>query len=181
LFLLSKSNPVLFEWLNSPIIYYRDDFFYGIMKKLALDYFSPISSVYHYLHMAYGNFRQYLQSEDVKIKKYFYVLRPVLAALWIEKYSESPPMEFEKLISLITDERVMEKIRELLVKKKSGVELGIEPKIEVVNDFLEKNICHLENAAAGFDAKKKGDAVVLEKSFVEIIEHAAMAPEEPKL
>jgi predicted nucleotidyltransferase len=67
LFLLNKSNPVLFEWLNSPIIYYKDEYFYATLEKLSQDYFSPISSVYHYLHMANRNFRQYLQGEQVKM------------------------------------------------------------------------------------------------------------------
>jgi predicted nucleotidyltransferase len=172
LFLLNKSNPVLFEWLKSPIVYYRDEYFYSVMAKLSQDYFSPISSVYHYLHMANGNYRQYLQTDEVKIKKYFYVLRPVLAALWIEKYKESPPMEFEKLLALISDKKVLEKIQELLQRKKSGIEMGNEPKIGVINDFLEKSILHLENVASGFDARKKVSAALLEESFVKIIEHS---------
>ena len=95
LFLLNKSNPVLFEWLKSPVVYFKDDYFYSIMQELSIPYFSPISSIYHYLHMASGNYRQFLQSDNVKIKKYFYVLRPLMACIWIEKYKESPPMEFD--------------------------------------------------------------------------------------
>ncbi|GHU96879.1 hypothetical protein FACS189483_01140 [Spirochaetia bacterium] len=175
LFLLNKSNPVLFEWLNSPIVYFKDDYFYATLEKLAQDYFSPISSVYHYLHMANGNFRQYLQGEKIKIKKYFYVLRPVLAALWIEKYHETPPMEFEKLLTQVTDTNVLDRIQELLARKKSGVELGDESKIIAINDFLEKSLIHLESAASGFDANKKPDRVYLEESFVEIIDNSMLA------
>jgi predicted nucleotidyltransferase len=54
------------------------------MTDVAKHYFSPISSVYHYLHMANGNYLQYLQADTVKIKKYFYVLRPIMACMWIE-------------------------------------------------------------------------------------------------
>ena len=78
MFLLNKSNPVFFEWLRSPIVYYKDNFFYNTMEQLSKEYFSPISSVYHYLHMANGNYRQFLQTDEVKIKKYFYVLRPIM-------------------------------------------------------------------------------------------------------
>jgi len=33
----------------------------------------------NYWHMAEGNYREYLRGDEVWIKKYFYVLRPVLA------------------------------------------------------------------------------------------------------
>jgi hypothetical protein len=86
----------------------------GIAYK---EYFSPLSVVYHYLHMASGNYRQYLQTDEIKIKKYFYVLRPIMACMWIEKYKESPPMEFEKLLVQISDKELLDKINELLLKK----------------------------------------------------------------
>ncbi|WP_461251928.1 nucleotidyltransferase domain-containing protein, partial [Treponema sp. R8-4-B8] len=145
LFLLNKSNPVLFEWLKSPIVYYKDYYFYNIMEELSKPYFSPISSIYHYLHMANRNYRQYLQADEVKIKKYFYVLRPILACMWIENFKESPPLEFEKLLSQILDKDLLEIINELLIKKKSGIELGIEPKIPALNIFIEKTLIRFED------------------------------------
>ena len=84
LFLLNKSNPVLFEWLRSPIVYSEETTETDLLRKAAGEYFSPISSIYHYLHMATGNNREYLQGSQVKIKKYFYVLRPLFACMWIE-------------------------------------------------------------------------------------------------
>ena len=173
-FLLNKSNPVLFEWLKSPIIYFKDVYFYDIMGELSKIYFSPISSIYHYRHMADGNFRQYLQTDDVKIKKYFYVLRPILACLWIEKFKESPPVEFEKLLTLIQDKELLEKINELLLKKKSGIELGIEQKILVINDFIESTLLHFEETINSFDPKKKADSNILDEGFIKIIENCAI-------
>lgn len=171
LFLMNKSNPVLFEWLKSPIIYYKDDYFYSIIEKLAEKYFSPISSVYHYLHMAKGNFKSYLQTDYVKIKKYFYVLRPVLACLWIEKYNESPPIEFDKLLTLLTDKELLGKITELLTKKKSGIELGEEHKIIVINDFLDETITHFESIVSSFSPGEKPDSELLEEGFIKIVDY----------
>jgi len=170
LFLLNKSNPVLFEWLKSPIVYHKDDYFFGIIEQLSKEYFSPISSVYHYLHMASGNYRQFLQTDEVKIKKYFYVLRPILACMWIENYKEAPPMEFEKLLIQISDRELLEKINELLVKKRLGVELGIEPKILTINNFIENKIKHFENAVRAFDPRKKPNHELLEEGFIKILE-----------
>jgi predicted nucleotidyltransferase len=67
-------------------------------RSLAPLYYSPTSCSYHYLQMAKNNFREYLKGDVVKIKKYFYVLRPILAIKWIEQRAEIVPMEFGKMV-----------------------------------------------------------------------------------
>jgi predicted nucleotidyltransferase len=171
MFLTNKSNPVLFEWLRSPIVYYKDLYFYDIMEQLSKEYFSPISSIYHYLHMADGNYRQYLQTDEVKIKKYFYVLRPIMACMWIENFKESPPMEFQKLLTQITDKELLSKITELLNKKKSGIELGLEPKVHIINNFIEKMLEYFRNVVKTFDPKKKPKQELLENGFIRILDN----------
>ena len=173
LFLLNKSNPVLFEWLKSPIVYYKDNYFYNIMEQLSKEYFSPLSSIYHYLHMASGNYRQFLQAKEVKTKKYFYVLRPIMACMWIERNKETPPMEFEKLLAQIEEKELLYKITELLNKKKSGIELGIEPKIKIINDFIEDTLKHFEESLNTFDPKKKLRQGLLEEGFIKILDYKA--------
>ncbi|MDR2661432.1 MAG: nucleotidyltransferase domain-containing protein [Treponema sp.] len=171
LFLINKSNPVFFEWLKSPIVYYKDNYFYTTMEQLSKEYFSPLPAVYHYLHMARGNYREFLQTGEVKIKKYFYVLRPVMACMWIEKYKASPPMEFENLLAQITEKELTGEITELLRKKKSGIELGTGPKLKIINDFIEKAIKHFENSINTFDPKKKPKQELLEKGFIQILDY----------
>jgi predicted nucleotidyltransferase len=172
LFLVNKSNPVIFEWLKSPIVYYKDKFFYDVIEKIAKEYFSPVSSVYHYLHMADGNYRHYFQENEVKIKKYFYVLRPLLACLWIENYNETPPLEFEKLITQITDKALLNGITELLTRKKSGIEMGLEPKNVIITDFIEDTLKHFENVVNTFDSQKKPEQQILEDGFIKIVDYA---------
>ena len=176
LFLLYKSNPVLFEWLKSPIVYYKDDFFYSVMEELSKLNFSPISSIYHYLHMARTNYRQYLQTDEVKIKKYFYVLRPIMACMWIETYKEPPPMEFEKLLTQIQDKELLDRINELLMRKKGGIELGLEPKISIINSFIENDLRHFEDTTNAFDSGKKPNQQLLEDGLVKIVEYAESFP-----
>ena len=171
MFLLNKSNPVLFEWLKSPIIYYKDNNFYSIMEQLTKEYFSPISSIYHYLHMADRNYRQYLLADEVKLKKYFYVLRPILACMWIENYKESPPMEFDKLLIQINDKILKNEITELLIRKKSGLEMGVEPKITMLNNFIENMLEHFGNAIKTFDPKQKPKQELLENGFIKILDN----------
>ena len=94
--LLYKSNPTLFEWLKSPIVYMETEFA-DRMRAVMNDYFSVKHSLYHYISMAEGNYRKYLKTERVKAKKYFYVLRPLLAGQWILKTGSPPPMLFSEL------------------------------------------------------------------------------------
>ncbi len=171
LFLMNKSNPVLFEWLKSPIVYARDDFCYAALDGLAARYFSPISSAYHYLHMADGNYRKYLKDDMVKIKKYFYVLRPLLACLWIEKYEQSPPMEFDRLLSLIEDDELLVLINTLLARKKSGVEMGVEAKLDALNHFIEETFVRVRKNVAGFNPCEKPAQSIMEQEFIKILNY----------
>lgn len=148
--LFRKSNPPLLEWLQSPIVYKETTMVVERIRRFSPLAFSPKSCMNHYLHMARGNYRDYLQREQVKIKKYFYVLRPILACAWIEKTNEMPPMEFEVLVDRILPENSELKalILELLARKKAGDELDLEPRLQPLNDYLEDKLAYYQQAAA---------------------------------
>jgi hypothetical protein len=63
--LLRKSNPPLLEWLNSPVVYQQRLHIVDKIRILIPEYYSPESCLYHYLHMAEGNFREYLKEEII--------------------------------------------------------------------------------------------------------------------
>lgn len=170
LFLLNKSNPVYFEWLRSPIVYIKNEKLYGILLKSSNAYFNNISSIYHYLHMARGNFRSYLQSDMVKTKKYFYVLRPIMACMWIAELDEPPPMEFEKLLQFVNySSDFNEIVFELLERKRSGVELGEEKRIPIINDFIAEKLSYFENHTKDFNPKDKPNSDLLDDILWEIV------------
>ena len=75
--LLRSSNPTLFEWMSSPIVYRKHPAFDSLMVNVH-EYFMSIPGLHHYLHMAEGNYREFLKGDIVKLKKYFYVIRPIL-------------------------------------------------------------------------------------------------------
>ncbi len=164
--LFNKSNPPLLEWMKSGIVYKKCYTIIDKMEKIIDKTISKKPLIYHYLHMARGNFREYLQGDMVKIKKYFYVLRPVLACIWIEKYNEIPPVEFDKLKKVITDERLSEIVENLLVRKKRGDELNLEARIDYLNNFLNKKIDYYEKYAYGLDEIKR-NSIELEGIFIE--------------
>lgn len=143
--LLRKSNPPLLEWLRSPIIYQQRFEIADNIKALLPEYYSPKSCLYHYLHMAEGNFRGYLKGEMVWVKKYFYVLRPILACKWIEAGYGVVPMEFGILVdSIVTSGELKAAIMDLLWRKQIGQELNREPRIPLISGFIETELERLK-------------------------------------
>lgn len=149
LYLFRKSNPPLLEWLQSPLAYAERLSTAENIRALSSLIFSPRSCMYHYLNMAKGNYRDYLQGEQVKAKKYFYVLRPILACSWIEKYNTMPPIVFEELVndSIPPDSELYSAIQLLLERKRAGDELQLEPRLSLINDFLEERMAYYEKTA----------------------------------
>jgi len=167
--LFRKSNPPLLEWLGSSHVYLDRFGLAGRLRELMSLYYSPKRCMLHYLHMARGNFREYLKGEIVRIKKYFYVLRPILACLWIEKHNSMPPTEFTQLYR---DARLSPslsgEIDRLLLRKMAGDELDMEPKIEVINSFLEQQIEHSSAIVEGMEMADVDEAV-LDELFREML------------
>ena len=134
--LFLKSNGPLYEWLQSPIIYHQHPGFSDELHGLMPNYFSLRSGANHYLSMAYNTLRDDLQGEMVKMKRYFYALRPALACLWIIEKRSVPPMEFEPLRTLITDPAVQHSIDELMKQKLVADEKALIVPIPLLNEWL---------------------------------------------
>lgn len=165
--LLQKSNPALLEWLHSPIVYQADPQFIIELSTLSEKNLNEQRLIYHYLHMADGNYREYLKKEYVRIKKYFYVLRPVLACMWIKEYHQRPPVEFEKLLELPDlSPELLKVINELLSRKKSGDELDIEMAIPQLNIFLEQQLQFFSEYVKSLDKNPKIDSADLNYFFL---------------
>ena len=151
-----KSNCSVYEWLNSPIIYRNEGDLHLELLNLAPDFFNPKGAIHHYLNIAYTYQKSaFVESGEVNLKKYFYVLRPMMAAIWIAKFETPPPMEFDKLlVSTLEDQGIIEKIQALLVSKKSRAEEGkVQPDLEL-NDFIQKTLESLEEYSQTVWGKK---------------------------
>ncbi|MDW3195693.1 MAG: nucleotidyltransferase domain-containing protein [Cytophagales bacterium] len=164
--LFRKSNPPLLEWLRSPLIYMEQFSTAAQMRELSNEYFNPKSCLYHYLHMARGNFKAYMQGDLVKMKKYFYVLRPLLACKWIEQHETIAPMEFEVLVeSHVKSEALKKEIDQLLERKKRGDEMDLAPRIDVIHEFLDFEIQRLTELLEGYDIHMTPDTEKLNVLF----------------
>jgi uncharacterized protein len=143
--LFYKSNPPLLEWLQCPIVYREQHSLARKLRELLPAFYSPQANFHHYLHMARGNIREYLQGDVVWQKKYFYVLRPLLAMLWIERGLGPVPIEFHRLVDALVDDAVLRSaIDQLLDAKKKGAELDRGLKIAAISQFIAHEMSRLE-------------------------------------
>ena len=131
--LFKKSNPSFVEWLQSPIVYRDDNLFATQARKILAEDYSVEKGIYHYRSMAKTNYRGYLRKELVPLKKYFYVLRPILSILWLEKYRQPAPIEFDKLKTMVANNRALDEAIDLLLKrKKVALEKEVAPAIPII-------------------------------------------------
>jgi len=139
--LFRKSNPSLLEWVNSPIVY-RDGMDVGkAMRVMAKEYFSQTVCSYHYLHMAKGNFKDYLKLDIVWVKKYLYVLRPLLAVVWMQQGRGIVPVDFNYLVENIDiPDNLRKEIRRLISEKRAGKELGRGMRNHIISNYVEREL-----------------------------------------
>jgi predicted nucleotidyltransferase len=136
-----KSNPALIEWLQSPITYLDRGLFRAGALELMPEVYSVENGIHHYRSMAKTNYREYLRRPVVRLKKYFYVLRPLLAARWIEKTGTPAPIEFAKLLPLLEEApELLAEVHRLLELKRSAPELGLAPAVPLLNAFIEAEL-----------------------------------------
>jgi uncharacterized protein len=134
--LFLKSNGPLYEWLQSPIIYKEGTNFARELRKLMPDYFSLRAGCHHYLSMTRNTFEYDLQGGQVKLKRYFYALRPALACRWILERKTVPPVEFHHLRTLVTDAAWQDAVDDLLKKKMQAEEKAFIAPVAFLQQWL---------------------------------------------
>ena len=163
--LLHSSNPTLFEWMSSSVVYRQTDFIDQLLPIMD-NYFSCKSGLYHYLSMAEGNYRDYLKGDMVRAKKYFYVLRPILACKWILRTHTKPPMRFSELVDAELEDSLKPVVERLLDLKMNAPEIKEIPRVEEINVYLDRAIEALKNEIAAFPAEHRADWDPLNQLFL---------------
>lgn len=165
--LMYDSNPSIFEWCASPIVYKGSKAF-DELKEIRRAYYSRKKSLYHYWHMANNNYQAYLQGTEVKIKKYFYVIRPLLAAKWIIDTKTQPPMLFSELMAAELPVELMSTVKKLLEMKQNMPEMGLAPKIKVLDDFIDTELEAIKKAADDEESLDR-DWTLLDEFFLRMV------------
>jgi predicted nucleotidyltransferase len=169
LFHLHKSNGVMMEWLQSPIIYLDTDNFRTSFLNTMSDYFNARSTINHYLGLTKRTLLDFSDATDVKLKKYFYILRPILAARWIRQKKTVPPMDFESLLSSTNlNESVMSMILDLKKRKEISIESQLIPRLINLESFVKEEIFCCESTLPE-DNQKVKDIIELNAFFKRIV------------
>ncbi len=163
--LLHSSNPTLFEWNSSPIVY-KTTPEWGRISAVIDHFFQKKTGLHHYLSTAKSNYREYLKSDMVKLKKYFYVLRPVLACRWILERQTPPPMRFSELADACLDQSLMPAVSDLLRLKMETPEIGLGPRIDVINAYLDSSIEEIDYLLQTYPSDEKITWDELNKLFL---------------
>lgn len=137
--LLKRSNVTPFEWAQSPIVYMEQDGFRERLMTLANKYFLPIHSLNHYKGIAHNSFET-LDGNQIKLKKLFYVLRPILAAKWILDTRSLPPMDIFSLMKNLKEDTVKYKIQELIEIKATAKESFVYTIDRDIKNFIEESL-----------------------------------------
>ncbi|XAH25034.1 nucleotidyltransferase domain-containing protein [Xylophilus sp. GW821-FHT01B05] len=142
--LMRESNPTLLEWLRSPVVYRDDALAMPRFRALSEAVFSNARGWHHYASMAKKNFREHLQADRVRYKKYLYVLRPLLAARWIRTQPGVPPMRFAELaqrtLDAVRDAALIAEINALLEVKMRAGEAATSPRWSGIHAFIEAEL-----------------------------------------
>lgn len=151
LHLFTRTNGALLEWLHSPIRYMERGHLAESLRRLAPRCFNATALCHHYHHMARNNARGYLFTDEVRLKKYFYVLRPLLAILYLEQGLGIPPVRFDALVDAVAPSGIRPRIAELLERKRQTSELGRGASIPEIDSFIRSELERHGDAFSGQD------------------------------
>lgn len=154
--LMMKSNPPLLEWLNSPIIYQEDSLALAELRRLAKECFRVDSVSHHYLRMAQNSQSGLGSGSEVKLKKYFYTLRPLMALEWIHAGRGVPPTDFTHIVRELHPEgEVREAIDSLTSRKRQGFESNLGPRIPAIDAWIKAKMDFWESRKFRRDPREK--------------------------
>lgn len=163
-----KGNATLFEWANSPVVYVETDEWKEIYKGCK-QYFSEKAALSHYYGTANSTYKQYLQGDEIRYKKYIYALRPLLACRYVENCHAVPPVGFSDLLRQDIPGALWEEIKKMLEIKTKAGEQEANPPIPVIQKFIEDEIARYGQTSKEMADDRNPDWTALDHIFLEHI------------
>ena len=166
--LFARSNATMFEWSESPVVYKTTEEWERV-REVSKQYFSVKSTAYHYYGTAMSTWAGYLKEDTVRYKKYFYALRPLLAARYIEQFHAVPPVLFEDLLKMDMEPELRSAIDDLVEKKKITTEGEYHPHIPIIRDFILEELQKQKSICDSLPDDRNADLTALNRCFAEMI------------
>lgn len=172
--LLIKPNPVLLEWLDSPIRYRWDeracDQLHAFSRKTAYGE----ACLKHYYHLGSRQWNVYVEGRDIiNLKKYFYILRPAMAIRWIRlRPGVPPPMNFQALsMDLDLPDDLVAEIESLLKRKARSKEVGEAARLPAIDRFIANEFAWAETESRSPQGKPRNLQKDADDLFRTILRH----------
>ena len=176
--LAAKGNAVVFEWLNSPILYQAHPCFEQILRKGVNEGFNPAAAFHHYYSLA-RKFMTYLgePQDSVQLKKLFYLLRALLSAQWILQKRNIAPVEFNVLMDDLVkpnEPSIDGYIRQLMVDKAGLGEAQGKPIKHELRLFINEKLAMLKEN--GFtNEQRRSDSDYLQEDWNRLFQQVLLA------
>ena len=166
--LANNSNATINEWLNSPIVYIKKDIVNELLPVLKSHY-SKKRSIYHYCNTAMNQYNFHRESDEVRLKKYFYIIRSILAIDYILENDGIPPIEFDTLRCNLPNS-LNDIVDDLLQKKVRANEITTIKRIDLVEDYISQKFSDIENMLKTMEDDQNKDWYDLNKTFFKMLE-----------
>lgn len=145
--LLRISDPVIVEWLNSPLVFIDDGYFARQAREILNKVYSSEKLLFHYRSTAWKNAHRLFKNDALSAKKYLLILRPLLLSLWIRTFNslDSDSIQLSDLcVRLEFNEVVKNEIFTLLKEVHAYNGGEIISAIKVINDFVLDELSQLD-------------------------------------
>jgi len=115
------------------------------VRELLDTGFDHRASILHYRNMALNNKRQWLDRDEIKIKKYLYTIRPLLCGLWVLRHHSQPPMLYHELLSdLCPGSELEHEVEALVVRKQDMNESDLVARNPVLTEWIDDTLAELD-------------------------------------
>lgn len=167
LHLVLKSNAVISEWMESPIVYRRDAAALRQMRAFADRMLNPRALAYHYLHLARRQVAAKLSRDRIALKRYFYALRPALALRFLRlQDGKRPPMHLQALIDGTDLPAATVRVIDRLMAAKSRTrEMGSGPRIPTLDRLIATETAAAAGAASEMPGRPPSDQEAADRLF----------------
>lgn len=167
--LAMKSNAVIAEWLQSPIVYRSDISAVEWLNRFCERALSRRPVTWHYLSLLHRQQSRLIgPNGGVRLKRYFYCLRPALALRWMRlNQAGMPPMDMTNLLEgCQLAQGDLDLITELTCRKMAVLERTEEGHAEPILDALiEVEAQMAKDWLAGPEARTTSDLMSEAEAF----------------
>jgi len=135
--LANKGNAVVQEWMISPIVYQQSSLYTSLYEHVSKA-FNPVATYHHYRSMAKKAYQDIEQSEQKKLKRFFYFARATFSAAWIVKNQTMPSIVFDELIDDLIDSSVVKQSFDSLIVISRLIKVLILFRMTIFERYLDK-------------------------------------------